>query len=243
MFSVFDKIVENAVGIEVHNRNTVGYKVDDTLKNVYVLVSAFESNGDVVPVKLEVKEFSDKKNTLYVAIALESIKKDEFSRQEVAKGVAQQYRPSSTISIYDLLRNVNPSDKDFYKYIPKMFFENKNREDKTRYSRRILTNEEIRSSIDETVQMLTTLGNVDETLDVSVNKTDLLNKHAAKINELAAKGKLTENSKAVKDLVNAIFDNAIITEAYSDTVDESVLTLNLLRNYLHNIDLTTASIR
>ncbi|MBR2377161.1 MAG: hypothetical protein IKA85_05215 [Clostridia bacterium] len=42
----------------------------------------------------------EKVNKLYVAIALESIKKDEFSRQEVAKGVAQQYRPSSTIIIY-----------------------------------------------------------------------------------------------------------------------------------------------
>ena len=46
-------------------------------------------------------------------------------RQEVAKGVAQQYRPSSNISIADLLRNVNPSDESFYKYIPKMFFEEK----------------------------------------------------------------------------------------------------------------------
>ena len=35
-------------------------------------------------------------------------KKDEFSRQEVAKGVAQQYRPSSyTISIAELLKNGN----------------------------------------------------------------------------------------------------------------------------------------
>ncbi len=126
MFSVFDKIVEKAIGIEVHNRNEVGYKVDETLKNVYVLISAFEDGGSIVPVKLEVKEFLDKKNTLYVAIALESIKKDEFSRQEVAKGVAQQYRPSSTISIYDLLRNVNPKDESFYKYIPKQFFESEN---------------------------------------------------------------------------------------------------------------------
>ena len=46
-------------------------------------------------------------------------------RQEVAKGVAQQYRPSSIISISDLLRNVNPLDESFYKYIPKMFFDEK----------------------------------------------------------------------------------------------------------------------
>ena len=63
------------------------------------------------------------KNTLYVAIALESIKKDRISRQEVAKGVAQQYRhPSFNISIRDLLKNINPQDKGFYKDIPKQFF-------------------------------------------------------------------------------------------------------------------------
>ncbi len=117
MFSVFDKVVENAVGIEVHNRNIENYKNDRTLKRVYVLASAFIDGKNIVPVKLEVKGFSDKKNTLYVAIALESIKKDEFSRQEVANGVAQQYRPSSSISIRDLLKNVNPNDKNFYKYI------------------------------------------------------------------------------------------------------------------------------
>ena len=44
-------------------------------------------------------------------------------RQEVTKGVAQQYRPSSDISIIDLLRNVNPSDESFYKYIPNIIFE------------------------------------------------------------------------------------------------------------------------
>ena len=42
-------------------------------------------------------------------------------RQEVAKGVAQQYRPSSNISISDLFANVNPKDESFYKYIPKGF--------------------------------------------------------------------------------------------------------------------------
>ena len=91
--------------------------------NVYVLASAFFDDQSIVPVKLEVKEFSDKKNTLYVAIALESIKKDGVSEQEVAKGVAQQYSHPSTISIRDLLKNVNPNDKDFYKYIPKQFCE------------------------------------------------------------------------------------------------------------------------
>lgn len=123
MLTCFDAVIENAIGIEAHNRNKQGYKPDTTLKDVYVLASAFEDGDEIVPVKLEVKEFTDKQNTLYISIALDSIKKDEFVRQEVAKGVAQQYRPSSNISIADLLRNVNPLDESFYKYIPKMFFE------------------------------------------------------------------------------------------------------------------------
>ena len=45
------------------------------LKQCFVLASAFVDNNRVVPVKLEIKEFSDKSNTLYVAIALDSIKK------------------------------------------------------------------------------------------------------------------------------------------------------------------------
>ena len=52
-------------------------------------------------------QFSDKENTLYVAIALESIKMNEIVKQEVAQnGVARQYSPSSTISITDFLHIV-----------------------------------------------------------------------------------------------------------------------------------------
>ena len=72
-----------AVGIETHNRNGEGYKADPSLKNVYVLASAFVDGENIIPVKLEVKEFSDKENTLYVAIALESIKKE---RDRKARG-------------------------------------------------------------------------------------------------------------------------------------------------------------
>ena len=75
MFSCFDDVIDSAIGIEVHNRNSDGYKPDMTLKNVYVLMSAFEDGDNIVPVKLEIKELADKNNTLYVAIALESIKK------------------------------------------------------------------------------------------------------------------------------------------------------------------------
>lgn len=123
MFSCFDDVIDNAIGIEVHNRNKEGYKVDPTLKNTYVLVSVFEDGSDIYPVKLEVKEFSDKDNSLYVAIALEGIKKEEVLEARDINDVAQASR-SSTISISRLLSKINPKDESFLKYIPKQFFDN-----------------------------------------------------------------------------------------------------------------------
>ena len=126
MLSCLDDVIDNAIGIEVHNRNEDGYKRDDTLRNVYVLASAFVDGEKIFPVKLEVKEFTDKQNTLHVAIALESIKKDGSVKQEVANaGVARQYSVPSVISIAEYFRKINPSDESFYKYIPKPFLDSK----------------------------------------------------------------------------------------------------------------------
>ncbi|MBQ7319132.1 MAG: hypothetical protein IJW97_02980 [Clostridia bacterium] len=120
MFSVFSSVIEQGICIEVHKRED--YKPDPTLKNVHVMASAFRDGEYVVPVKLEVKEFTDKPSKLYVAIALEKIKMTEVSEQGNTKNGVTQDSRSVTISIADLLRNVNPSDVNFYKYIPKEFF-------------------------------------------------------------------------------------------------------------------------
>lgn len=118
MFSVFEQVIENAIGVEVHNRNEEGYKPDVTLKNVYVLLSAFKDGNSIVPVKLAVKEFKDKSNKLYVAIALETTKKTEVSKQgNTNNGVTQNSR-SVNISITDLVSKINPKDIDLIKYIP-----------------------------------------------------------------------------------------------------------------------------
>lgn len=244
MFSVFDAVVDNAIGIEVHNRNAEGYKQDDTLKNVYVLVSAFGDNGNIVPVKLEVKEFADKKNTLYVAIALESIEKRRvLTDKRSPKALPNNIHPSSsTVSIAELLRNVNPSDKDFYKYIPKMFFE-KDGSGEIRHSRRVVNQEELKSSIDDTLEMMVVAGNFNaEEYDVSARGKTLAQKHLNNINGKIAKGKVSENNREVKALVNDIFDTAILTEM-PEAYEESILTVERLKPYLHSIDLTTDSIK
>ena len=130
MFSCFDDVIESAIGIEVHNRNKEGYKPDPTLESVYVLVSAFENGENIVPVKLEIKEFNDKKNTLYVAIALESIKKDKVVRKGDTKNGVTQVPRLSKISLADLFKNINPSDETFLKYVPKQFLEEVKNSDK-----------------------------------------------------------------------------------------------------------------
>ena len=95
-----------------------------------MLISAFTDDKRVVPVKLEVKEFFDKsKNALHVAVALESIKKDEIVAKASASGMAltpssNDEISSSTISVADFLIKINPIDESFYKYIPKQFRRN-----------------------------------------------------------------------------------------------------------------------
>ncbi len=128
MLSCFENVVDSAIGIETHNRNEAGYKVDPTLKNMYVLVSAFQDGENITPVKLEIKEFSDKPNTLYVAIALDSIQSEKIGNKKsgiategnTVSGVTQS-APPLTISLADLFANVNPQDSSFLKYVPTQF--------------------------------------------------------------------------------------------------------------------------
>ena len=123
MFSVFDSIIESAVGVEIHNR--ADYKPDPTLDNVFVLMSAYQDGEFIVPVKLEVKKFKDKKNSLYVAISLEKIKMTEVWKQgNTETGVTQSSR-SVNISIAQIFGKINPSDKNFLKYIPDGFLNDK----------------------------------------------------------------------------------------------------------------------
>ena len=116
------------IGIETHNRNEIGYKPDPSLNNMYVLVSAFRDGGLITPVKLEIKEFNHKANSLYDAIALESFPADNVTEKKsrivtegtTNNGVAQTI-PPLTIKLADLFANVNPNDESFLKYVPKQF--------------------------------------------------------------------------------------------------------------------------
>lgn len=121
MLAQFDSVIENAVGIETHKRDN--YKPDPTLENVYVLTSGFQKGESIVPVKLEVKQFSDKINTLYVAVTLKSIdikKIGVWKQGDTTMGVTQNSRPIN-LSLAEFFQQINPKDTDLLKYVPKQF--------------------------------------------------------------------------------------------------------------------------
>lgn len=119
MLSVLDRVIESAIGVEIHNRTD--YKPDPTLDNVFVLMSAFEDGKFVIPVKLEVKKFKDKQNTLYVAISLEKIKMTEVSEQGNTKNGVTQGSRSVNVSVARIFSKIKPSNKNFLKYLPDGF--------------------------------------------------------------------------------------------------------------------------
>lgn len=118
MLSVFPDVISNAVGVETHNDKYKGTTRENTsLKQMYVLASAVMDETGIIPVKLEVKEFNDRKNKLYLTVALT---KKESGDLHASLGQNQLHTatPTLTISISDLVGIVNPKDGNFLKYFP-----------------------------------------------------------------------------------------------------------------------------
>lgn len=119
MLYVFDDVVANAQAIETHTDKYVETKRENrNLKQVYVLMSAFKDGDFIIPVEFNIKEFVDEvKNQLYVSVTLQKMKADLMG---TASEQSSYHIPKSTFnySLYDIIKNVNPSDKEFLKYIP-----------------------------------------------------------------------------------------------------------------------------
>lgn len=148
MFSVFDELVQNAVPIEFHGDKYAGtQRADSRLKQVAVLVSAFQDGDRIVPVQFEIKEFNNQSNKLYVSVTLRNIKtepqvvedtlsvsgsKKSSIRSSVEEAgvegdtssVSSSRKspiPIPNYSITRLFQGVNPEDTDFLKYVPDGF--------------------------------------------------------------------------------------------------------------------------
>lgn len=121
MLTQFDGIVENAVLIEKHTDKYIEtIREDPTLKRVYVLLSAYYDNG-IVPVQIEVKEYTDKENKLYMAVTLNKISAEGLStvtEPNVTSRSLASALPADTISIRELVEKINPADGKTLKYIP-----------------------------------------------------------------------------------------------------------------------------
>lgn len=133
MLSVFDGVVKNAVGIEMH-RDERYQKPDSNIEATYVFLSAFQTETGILPVRLEVREFSDgkTKSGLHVAISLTEI---ERSRIMEATPTSKADEPTSlpasyTFKIADILKNVNAKDGALLKYVPDDFLNTQQKEAK-----------------------------------------------------------------------------------------------------------------
>lgn len=120
MLYVFEDVVKNAQPIEVHSDKYVGTKREDSnLKQMFVLLSAFEDGKFIVPVEFNIKEFSNHdKNKLYLSVTLQKIEADLMEHPPQHNVATKNSKSTSAHSIADIIKNVNPLDKYFLKYVP-----------------------------------------------------------------------------------------------------------------------------
>ena len=118
MLSATDAIIQNAVLIEAHKDRYAGTEREDkTLLQTDVLLSAFADENGIVPVRLTVKEFKDKDNSLYALITLEKIETEIKDRGESFATTPTPY-PVSEMSIPDIVSKIKPTDGKILKYLP-----------------------------------------------------------------------------------------------------------------------------
>lgn len=129
MLSCLPGVIESAELIEVHKDRYEGMKREDPdLKQVYVLVSGFNDDTGVNPVKLEVKDFEKKVDKLHVSVVLPTIEKAQIVEMESEKKSLDRTsnRALSTYKLADILSEVKNSklDNGLKQYIPSQFENN-----------------------------------------------------------------------------------------------------------------------
>lgn len=124
MLTCFEDIIKNAELIEIHKDRYVNTPRENTnLKKIYVLISAFKDNEEIIPVKLEIKELQGIDNVLYVTITLQKINETEVFGQSVPlNGGENSPRSVVKVSLAQLFLKIK--DNSIKKYIPKQFYYN-----------------------------------------------------------------------------------------------------------------------
>ena len=113
-----DKLLENALLIENHSdKYKDTSRENKNLEMVHVLLSAFKDGDHVIPVQFEVKKLSDASNRLYITVTLTKIEADVLGSTP-GKNQTRFLVPASTeYSLSDIIREINPQDKHYLKYL------------------------------------------------------------------------------------------------------------------------------
>lgn len=129
MLTQMKDIVENAVGIETHNKR---YGEEGQIKQTYVFVSAMQTSENIVPILLEVRTFNDgTKSTLRIAVSMSEIKRSRVMGHTLEDTRSNQSYPTGfAVRIADLFANVNSRDGRLLKYIPDGFLNEAQRDGK-----------------------------------------------------------------------------------------------------------------
>lgn len=129
MLTQMKDIVENAVGIETHNKR---YGEEGQIKQTYVFVSAMQTSENIVPILLEVRAFNDgTKSTLRIAVSMSEIKRSRVMGHTLEDARPNQSYPTGfAVRIADLFANVNSRDGRLLKYIPDGFLNEAQRDGK-----------------------------------------------------------------------------------------------------------------
>lgn len=113
-----EEILGSAKLIEVHTDKYKGtVRENPNLINTYVLLGAFSSEGHIIPVQFEIKNASDFGGRLYLTVALTKIQADVLERTS-GKDASTSNLISAEYSLADIVREINPKDKHFLKYLP-----------------------------------------------------------------------------------------------------------------------------
>ena len=118
LFNVLEYVIDNAVKIREHSdiyANTPRY--DKSIKSVHELFSAFSYNENIVPVKLVLKEFSNKPSTLHLVVTSDKIKKADI--KTATNDINQMNTATSafTYNVAELIKKVK--DEKIVENIPK----------------------------------------------------------------------------------------------------------------------------
>lgn len=126
LMSTLRGVIENAHLLKVSTdeeyvKENPGHRPHPNLKYSYVLVSAFEDKGQIIPVKFTVFEFNRTSGPkLHVALTVETIKKSEVTVASLNESESAATPTFVEVSLSDLLPKIN--DEALKKYTPKEFY-------------------------------------------------------------------------------------------------------------------------